>query len=155
MSKFTNFLSADFLPPETWKLTKPLVFMCEPVEHYTELMQLAPKNITIYGDHLLEITAPVGYTSDLASVPKFLWWLVAPFDIARAAVIHDYLYDAIDAQSPCTPILYKKRIRKAADDVFLLAMTASEPKIANWKIKLCYTAVRIFGGFNIKGYNNV
>jgi hypothetical protein len=41
----------------------------------------------------LRVTVPAGYVTDLASVPRWLWWLFAPFDpqCAAAAVLHDYL----------------------------------------------------------------
>lgn len=40
------------------------------------------------------ITIPEGYTWDLSSVPRFLWWLLPPDgDFQIAALIHDYLYE--------------------------------------------------------------
>ena len=41
-----------------------------------------------------------GYDTDLASIPRAGWALVAPWDVARAAIIHDILvwciaYDAL------------------------------------------------------------
>lgn len=43
----------------------------------------------------LTITVPEGFETDLASVPRWLWWLIAPHDpqYAAAAVLHDYLCD--------------------------------------------------------------
>ena len=39
------------------------------------------------------ITIPKGFEWDLASVPKFLWWLMSPdVDSEIAYLIHDYLY---------------------------------------------------------------
>lgn len=44
-------------------------------------------------DSGLTITVPVGFTTDLASIPPFARWLLNPEDgtFARAAIIHDYL----------------------------------------------------------------
>ena len=41
----------------------------------------------------LVVTVPAGQVTDLASVPRWLWWLFAPYDpqYAAAAVLHDYL----------------------------------------------------------------
>lgn len=41
----------------------------------------------------LRVTIPAGYVTDLASVPRWLWWFLAPYDpqYAAAAVLHDYL----------------------------------------------------------------
>ena len=37
-------------------------------------------------------TVPAGYVTDLASVPRFMHWLVLPYGpYTRAAVLHDYL----------------------------------------------------------------
>jgi hypothetical protein len=37
---------------------------------------------------------PEGFETDLASVPKLLWWLIPPFDdrFLIAALVHDFLY---------------------------------------------------------------
>lgn len=39
-------------------------------------------------------SVPVGFETDGASVPRFLWWLYPPFgdDYEAAAVLHDFLY---------------------------------------------------------------
>ena len=42
------------------------------------------------------ITIPAGYITDLASVPRVCWGFMAPFDVARAAVVHDMLYEKIN-----------------------------------------------------------
>lgn len=54
----------------------------------------------------LTITVPAGFATDLASVPRWLWWLVAPHDpqYAAAAVLHDFLtswadFDALTAHT--------------------------------------------------------
>lgn len=39
------------------------------------------------------ITIPAGFETDLSSVPKFLWSIMAPYgDHLLGALIHDYLY---------------------------------------------------------------
>ena len=41
------------------------------------------------------IVVPKGFETDLASVPRAAWALIAPWDVARAAIIHDLLYKTI------------------------------------------------------------
>lgn len=33
-----------------------------------------------------------GFTTDMASVPRFLWWVYSPLDFQRAAILHDWLW---------------------------------------------------------------
>ncbi|WEK04570.1 MAG: DUF1353 domain-containing protein [Candidatus Devosia phytovorans] len=49
-------------------------------------------DIGLKGSGLL-VTVPAGYVTDLASVPRWLWWFLPPFEpqYAAAAVLHDYL----------------------------------------------------------------
>ena len=44
------------------------------------------------------ITVPKDYITDMASVPRGCWAFIAPFDVARAIVIHDILYEKINTQ---------------------------------------------------------
>lgn len=62
-------------------------------------------------DGELEITVPVGFITDLASIPRQLWWWQSPFEATMApAILHDYLY----WQQTCT--------KDEADAVMYLAM---------------------------------
>lgn len=39
------------------------------------------------------LTVPAGFVTDLASTPMVIWWILPPWDeYARAAVVHDYLF---------------------------------------------------------------
>lgn len=58
-----------------------------------------------------EIVVPIGFVSDLASIPKALWWWQSPHEATMApAIIHDYLY----WEQSCT--------KDEADAVMYLAM---------------------------------
>jgi len=35
------------------------------------------------------LTVPAGTLTDLASVPQFLWWWIAPRDLREASILHD------------------------------------------------------------------
>lgn len=44
-------------------------------------------------DNMYKIVVPVGFVTDLASIPRALWWWQAPHEGTMApAIIHDYLY---------------------------------------------------------------
>jgi hypothetical protein len=78
------------------------------------------------------IDVPVGYETDLASVPRSMWWLFPPHGkYSKAAIVHDYLYsNAIGT-------------KKQADKIFYEAMgVLGVPK---WKRILMYWAVRVGG----------
>ena len=98
------------------------------------------------------VYAPVGYHTDLASIPRAGWAFVAPWDVARAAIIHDVLYGALRQALVDKTLDVKKvdEMRAAADRVFLEGMEAAEHKIAKWKAKPCYWSVRPFGRFAIR-----
>ena len=96
----------------------------------------------------------------MASVPRGCWAFIAPFDVARAAVVHDILYEKINTQYKIVnesaaaedgPATKKERevYRKIADDIFLEGMHASEPAVPSWKKYSAYWAVRMFGRWAI------
>lgn len=67
------------------------------------------------GQTYKQVNVPVGYVSDLASVPSILWSAYPPQGrYAIAAIVHDYLYWVQD------------RKRAEADDIFFTAMQDTE-----------------------------
>ena len=92
-------------------------------------------------------------------MPRGIWWLISPWDIARAAIIHDLLYkrireyraenDYADNPDLETVVNNYTAAKKAADDVFLMAMKDASPSVPNWKIKAAYYAVVCFGRWSI------
>jgi hypothetical protein len=95
------------------------------------------------GDRL--ITVPAGFEFDLSSVPRALWWLIAPFELSIAApLLHDFLYEnggEPPAGSVVPPHSYSRR---EADDLFRRVMELEG--VASWRRTLAYAAVRLFGG---------
>jgi hypothetical protein len=84
------------------------------------------------------ITAPVGFETDGASVPRIFWNVCPPMsNYTNAAVIHDFLYDN---KGQAQGVKYT---RAQADKVFLDAMTALG--VARWRRRVMYRAVRMFG----------
>ena len=145
MGKFHNLLDAKFNPPRNWTLDTPLKFDSDTLsDEGRDLLkycgvQVTKKNV---------ISVPKGYITDLASVPRFCWAFIAPFDVARAAVVHDILYEKINTAYKNEKILTKhdrEKYRKVADDVFKEGMESAEPEVPKWKIWAAYNAVRVFG----------
>ena len=102
------------------------------------------------------ITCKVGMRTDLASVPRAVWGIISPWDVARAAVIHDHLYASLrsyyhsDGMNKDT----WRKARKLSDKVFLWGMQSATPSV--WKIKTyaAYYAVRAFGSFPASSNEN-
>jgi hypothetical protein len=117
-----------------------------------ETLKIIRANITDVG----RITCRPGMKTDLASVPRIAWILVAPWDIARAAIIHDLLYLKIrqhrrKLQETLGGENYAiiTKAKKAADNVFLMAMRDANPNVPSWKINAAYYAVVSFGRWSI------
>lgn len=78
-----------------------------------------------------------GFRFDLASIPRPLWPLIAPFELSiEAPLLHDYLY-------------FHRGLgqftRGQADRMFLKVM--KDEGIWAWRRWPAYVAVRLFGGF--------
>ena len=86
----------------------------------------------------LHVSVPVGFKTDLASIPRLFWWIVPPDgSYTPAAVVHDYLY-----RRPITD-------RATADRIFLEAMK----HCGTWTVVRMgiYATVRAFGWMFFKG----
>jgi hypothetical protein len=97
-----------------------------------------------YRNGATTITVPAGFRFDLSSVPRALWWLIAPFELSIAApLLHDFLYlhgSLPPAGSVDPPRTYT---RADADRVFREVMRAEG--VPAWRRLLGYAAVRLFG----------
>ena len=111
MAMFTTSLITERISDKKVRLVAPLVYLSD-----------------IAG----RIEVPIGFETDLASVPRLpLTFAVAGDTAHEAAVVHDYLYSE------------KKISRSKADAVFEEAMNVLG--ISWWKRKLMWSAVRAFG----------
>ena len=144
MGSFNDLIKAEFTPPRTWKLSRELSFKTSQLtKEEIDLLQWIKVDCSNSG----EIKVKSGFNTDLASVPRALWAFISPWDIARAAVIHDLLY------SRCRDYFSKEdadihlweKARGISDHVFLLAMNSAEPPVPSWKKKAAYYAVKYFG----------
>ena len=144
--KFNGKIYAEFTPPKTWKLEKGLSLTVEGhgiTDVDIDLLQEMGVNMANTG----RITCKKGMKTDLASVPRAVWNFMAPWDVARAAVIHDHLYACLREyyNSPDMSKVKWKKARALADKIFLLGMNIAHPAVPGWKKHSAYWSVRSFG----------
>jgi hypothetical protein len=144
MGKFNGKISAEFTPPKTWKLEKTLSFAMDDLTQ-VEIGILHKVGANISGTG--RVTCKKGMITDLASVPRVVWNVIAPWDVARAAVIHDHLYAVLREyyNSEGMDKEIWKKARALSDKVFLLGMKSADPKVSKFKMYSAYWAVRVFG----------
>ena len=152
MGKFNSKISAEFHPPKKWILERALSYQNENIE----INALQDVGVKVPSNR---VTCKKGFVTDLASVPRAIWWLISPWDIARAAIIHDLLYLRIrqyraeneDVNDPNVEEVMRtyQAAKKAADKVFLTAMKDAQPSVPKWKIYSAYYAVVLFGRWSI------
>ena len=146
MGKFNNKIQAEFNPPRKWILSRMLTYTNPEIDEAA----LERVGVEVKG---FKITVRKDFVTDLASVPRMCWAFVAPWDVARAAIIHDLLYKRIrqyraEKKKKLGNWEDPKVIReakRASDNVFHMAMKDAEPSIAGWKIAAAYYSVRMFG----------
>lgn len=97
----------------------------------------------------LVINVPVGYVTDFASTPRFIWWLLPPTGkYGKAAVVHDFLCQYHKIMNGSESIYVS---RKQGDDIFYEAMEVL--KVPKWQRDTMYFAVRAYA--IAKGYDRV
>ena len=150
MGKFNNKIESEFNPPRKWILSRMLTYTNPDIDEYA----FERVGVEIKGS---KITVRKDFVTDLASVPRMCWAFVAPWDVARAAIIHDLLYKRIRqyrAEKRKQEFNFEdpkviREAKRASDNVFHMAMKDAEPPIAGWKIAAAYYSVRMFGRWSI------
>lgn len=140
---FNRLMQATFYPPKYWRIDRQLAYTPTEITH--EQVRLLKSFSVSISEQTFELTVPKNFLTDLASIPRFAWWLIAPFEVSRAAVVHDYLYRQLRQHSK-----KDSRARAAADAIFLQAMEEMEPPAPAYKRYLAYWAVRMFGWFAVR-----
>ncbi|EAP2902404.1 DUF1353 domain-containing protein [Salmonella enterica subsp. enterica serovar Chester] len=116
MSRFTTPAILEMLGHYNWRVHEPFAFYLS--EDYSDVIEV-----------------PAGFITDLATIPRIFWSLMPPDGrYAKAAIIHDYLYDNA------------LRTKYEADRIFLDGMTVLG--VPRWKRTIIYWAVRLFGRGN-------
>ena len=148
MGKFNNKIEAEFDPPRKWILSRALTYTNPDIDEDA----LERVGVKVIGSR---ITVKKDFVTDLASVPRMCWAFIAPWDVARAAIIHDLLYKRIrqhrkaHSKSLGEDMEVVNKAKKASDDVFHMAMKDADPPVAGWKIAAAYYSVRMFGRWSI------
>ena len=158
MGQFNDKITATFDPPRKWIMKKDLLYTCTDLTN-DESVALAGVGVQMENNNRIRVGED--FVTDLASVPRAAWAIIAPWDVARAAIIHDLLYKRIrqyrwnaNAEIGSGTILGEdkslvKAAKKAADKVFLCGMKDAEPSVPKWKIYSAYYAVALFGRWSI------
>ena len=96
-----------------------------------------------YQDGPTRILIPAGFKFDLASVPRLLWSLIAPFDLSIAApLLHDFLYRYAGRPPAGSVVPTRAYTRAQSDSLFERVM--EEEGVPAWRRALAYRAVRLF-----------
>ena len=96
---------------------------------------VAPFEFSVDG---LNFIVPSDFWTDFASVPRFLWPVVSPYDLGVGPIPHDFGY-------------FTGHANKEWWDLVLLACMERD-KIAGWKAQAAYRAVSWFWGSVWRGY---
>ena len=156
MGQFNKLLDATYHPPRKWVLNSSLSYDCDELtEEEIDVLKSVGVKVTKKG----KVTVPKGFVTDMASVPRLCWAFIAPFDVARAAVIHDLLYKNIrqyrwtwredDIREPKLELEKIYQAKQISDKIFLCAMNDSEPEVPSYKKNPAYWAVKVFGNSSI------
>ena len=98
----------------------------------------------VYQGHAL--TAKAGYAFDLSTIPRALWWLIAPNELSIVApLFHDLLYEyrgRLPSDTYVSP--YRTYTRLEADDLFLHLLELEG--VPWWRRVAAYSAIRAVGG---------
>ena len=154
MGKFNDRLMTEFWPHRKWRLGRDLTYTTKDITA-DEIKTLKGVGVKVQRDtnKTESIVVPKGFETDLASVPRAAWALIAPWDVARAAIIHDLLYKTIrQYRWKMKTKQDEELVAKAkviSDKVFLLAMNDAEPPVAQWKKYSAWKAVDLFGNGSI------
>jgi hypothetical protein len=90
-----------------------------------------------------EMTIPAGFRFDLASIPRLVWWLIAPHELSLAApLVHDFLYLARGDSDGVVPAA-KVFSRSETDRLFRDLMVSEG--VPAWRKWAAWVAVRLFG----------
>lgn len=94
----------------------------------------------------MTVTIPAGTASDLASIPRFLWWMMAPHELTiEAAIIHDVLYSHLGVIPPSWVAEGEYRTFTRAESDAVLSEMADRFGAVDWRRRVAYGGVRAGG----------
>jgi hypothetical protein len=148
-------LKATFHGPRHWELNKELWFFSAEAFDFLDCWRdlgvkiVKPRSIS-KNKPKVKIVVLKSYHTDLASIHRAAWSFIAPWDVARAAVIHDVLYEALRENKANFSPACVAEMRKNADNIMLEGMRAAEPDVRKSKIMTVYLVLRLLGGMALK-----
>nr|WP_246459599.1 DUF1353 domain-containing protein [Puniceicoccus vermicola] len=103
-----------------------------------------------------KLTVWGGFKTDYASIPRGLWFLLAPRQIRRAAILHDAGYRILGFLRDQKIITNRQFsiFRETFDDLFFEAMGHVDPSISAFKRCAAFRSVRAFGWMRGAGLND-
>ncbi len=131
------------------KTSEPPTGLPDPAVKYKNNLWILAEDCGYTTNDGFMITVKGGYKTDLASIPRIFWALIASFELSLAApIFHDLIYrSAGEIALPDGEVAPADKIftRQEADDIFLELMTRA--KIPYWKRNVAYLAVHYFAEF--------
>lgn len=109
----------------------PLKLSIKPAGTFCRRLRVTTTEEVWYRDGVLSVTVPAGFVSDLASIPRSLWILISPWDIALESLFHDVLYRT-------------QPVKRVVADAALMSMLEERgsPWFVRWAV---YSGVRMGG----------
>ena len=138
-----QYLKLSQIKKNRWRLEEDLTFTSNCLTKAEQcLLEEVGASIKI-SEKDFTIVIPEKTASDLASVPRFLWWFLSPWGIGKAAILHDHTHQACRQYQ--TSKQYKKekylKARALSNKLFLLSMKTLKYKPRAYKIYLAYVTV--------------
>jgi hypothetical protein len=138
-----TYLAVSHILKYRWRLDKDVSFTSNCLTKQEQLLlEEIGANITVE-DTGFTIVVKSKTATDLASVPRFLWWFLSPWDIAKAAVLHDHTHQASRNYQNSKQYNKSKYIkaRKVSNKLFLCSMKTLKFKPSKYKLYLAYLFV--------------
>lgn len=95
-----------------------------------------------------KVVVKKGFNTDFATIPRPVWWYIAPNDLRRPATLHDALYDTLRLLYGRDKLTWKelRQFRRVVDDIFYVSMKYTDPQVGPLRRWSAYRSVRAFGG---------
>ena len=113
-----------------------------PVENSTELHEVVERfafTVYYFGGMSMTLQVPVGYKTDFASIPRFLWWLWPPSSPKHlhASVCHDYLLTDTRVPRFISDIIFRKILKAKGNSVLKRRIFYIGVTLGTLREKLC------------------
>ncbi|HIE78670.1 MAG TPA: DUF1353 domain-containing protein [Candidatus Thioglobus sp.] len=152
MKVWSGKLDCSFKGETRWELHEELWFKSQEISKNHDIWKELGVRVAKSSAGYSRVYAKKGLDTDLASIPRFVWFFISPWDLARPSVIHDVLYSGLREALKNKTLDEKtiEKLRLSADQVFVEAGQQTEPPVAKWRINLSYLAIRAFGDAAIR-----